>query len=416
MRVKGAGSGRESAVRALSNARLRSSDRGRHPAPAQRLPREASAAASDREQHLRADRPAHPANMARLHRTQDQAVPPGGDEALPSSGRTPPAARSPCSAPRLSARGARPEPPQGHRVRRAPAREAEAQARSSACSSASSSATSRGRAHEGQHRREPADAPVAPHGQRHPRRAASPRPRPGAADGQPRPLPVNGRAVTIPSYRSARDDVIQPVATRRTPRRSSPGFIDVNKGGLPRTGSLVHGDGWRSRSRQPATREDAPVPDPGAAHRRALLEVIRPRDQRAPPDRPASRSPAMRIRWRNLRSTAQQSQPKTRIRWRNFELRVEPTYGNARASIEPFERGFGHTIGNGLRRVLLSSIEGTRGHRRAHRRVRARVRQSSRASTRTSPTSSSTSSASGSSTTATTPITCRIERARARAP
>ena len=27
--------------------------------------------------------------------------------------------------------------------------------------------------------------------------------------------------------------------------------------------------------------------------------------------------------------------------------------------IEPFERGFGHTIGNGLRRVLLSSIEGT---------------------------------------------------------
>ena len=55
-----------------------------------------------------------------------------------------------------------------------------------------------------------------------------------------------------------------------------------------------------------------------------------------------------------------------RIRWRNFELpsRVQPdaesltpTYG--RFIIEPFERGFGHTIGNGLRRVLLSSIEGT---------------------------------------------------------
>lgn len=27
--------------------------------------------------------------------------------------------------------------------------------------------------------------------------------------------------------------------------------------------------------------------------------------------------------------------------------------------IEPFERGFGHTIGNGLRRILLSTIEGT---------------------------------------------------------
>jgi len=55
-----------------------------------------------------------------------------------------------------------------------------------------------------------------------------------------------------------------------------------------------------------------------------------------------------------------------RIRWRNFELpsRVQfdqetltTTYG--RCSVEPFERGFGHTIGNGLRRVLLSSIEGT---------------------------------------------------------
>src|SRR6187397_1936562 len=55
-----------------------------------------------------------------------------------------------------------------------------------------------------------------------------------------------------------------------------------------------------------------------------------------------------------------------RIRWRNFELpskvqpdkdSLTPEYG--RFSIEPFEQGFGHTIGNGLRRVLLSSIEGT---------------------------------------------------------
>ncbi|HKX45575.1 MAG TPA: DNA-directed RNA polymerase subunit alpha [Planctomycetota bacterium] len=55
-----------------------------------------------------------------------------------------------------------------------------------------------------------------------------------------------------------------------------------------------------------------------------------------------------------------------RIRWREFELpsRVEADkeslsgeYG--RFVVEPFERGFGNTIGNGLRRVLLSSIEGT---------------------------------------------------------
>ena len=55
-----------------------------------------------------------------------------------------------------------------------------------------------------------------------------------------------------------------------------------------------------------------------------------------------------------------------RIRWRNFELpsralpereTLSPEYGSF--VIEPFEQGFGHTIGNGLRRVLLSSIEGT---------------------------------------------------------
>jgi len=55
-----------------------------------------------------------------------------------------------------------------------------------------------------------------------------------------------------------------------------------------------------------------------------------------------------------------------RIRWRDFELPtrvlLEPegsnqTYG--RFIVEPFERGFGTTVGNSLRRVLLSSLEGT---------------------------------------------------------
>jgi len=55
-----------------------------------------------------------------------------------------------------------------------------------------------------------------------------------------------------------------------------------------------------------------------------------------------------------------------RIRWRNLEIpsrvvceketRTE-NYGSFIA--EPFERGFGVTVGNSLRRVLLSSIEGT---------------------------------------------------------
>lgn len=55
-----------------------------------------------------------------------------------------------------------------------------------------------------------------------------------------------------------------------------------------------------------------------------------------------------------------------RIKWRGLELpnRVTPdratltdTYG--KFSAEPFERGFGVTVGNSLRRILLSSLEGS---------------------------------------------------------
>lgn len=54
-----------------------------------------------------------------------------------------------------------------------------------------------------------------------------------------------------------------------------------------------------------------------------------------------------------------------RIRWRGLELPHcvisdeavnSPTYG--RFTVEPFERGFGTTVGNSLRRILLSSLEG----------------------------------------------------------
>ncbi|GAX62284.1 DNA-directed RNA polymerase, alpha subunit [Candidatus Scalindua japonica] len=55
-----------------------------------------------------------------------------------------------------------------------------------------------------------------------------------------------------------------------------------------------------------------------------------------------------------------------RIRWREFELpnRVsveKETYTDSYGKFiaEPFERGFGITVGNGLRRILLSSIEGS---------------------------------------------------------
>jgi DNA-directed RNA polymerase subunit alpha len=54
-----------------------------------------------------------------------------------------------------------------------------------------------------------------------------------------------------------------------------------------------------------------------------------------------------------------------RIRWRGLELPTQvvrddaiSTDTYARIAIEPFERGFGTTVGNSLRRILLSSLEG----------------------------------------------------------
>ncbi|MFM9995248.1 MAG: DNA-directed RNA polymerase subunit alpha [Phycisphaerales bacterium] len=54
-----------------------------------------------------------------------------------------------------------------------------------------------------------------------------------------------------------------------------------------------------------------------------------------------------------------------RIRWRGLELpsrvAADPRFRSdvyGKFTVEPFERGFGTTIGNGLRRVLLSSLEG----------------------------------------------------------
>ncbi|MEQ1806310.1 MAG: DNA-directed RNA polymerase subunit alpha, partial [Burkholderiaceae bacterium] len=40
-------------------------------------------------------------------------------------------------------------------------------------------------------------------------------------------------------------------------------------------------------------------------------------------------------------------------------INVEPLGGHrAKVTLEPFERGYGHTLGNALRRVLLSSMVG----------------------------------------------------------
>src|SRR5580700_6806633 len=55
-----------------------------------------------------------------------------------------------------------------------------------------------------------------------------------------------------------------------------------------------------------------------------------------------------------------------RVRWRGLELpskvhseRSTLTDMYGKFHVEPFERGFGMTIGNSLRRILLSSLEGS---------------------------------------------------------
>src|SRR5262245_23331025 len=54
-----------------------------------------------------------------------------------------------------------------------------------------------------------------------------------------------------------------------------------------------------------------------------------------------------------------------RIRWRDFEIpssvicdEASKSANYGRFLVEPFERGFGVTVGNSLRRILLSSLEG----------------------------------------------------------
>jgi len=48
---------------------------------------------------------------------------------------------------------------------------------------------------------------------------------------------------------------------------------------------------------------------------------------------------------------------------------------HARVTLEPLERGFGHTLGNALRRILLSSITGCAVIERRDRGCASRVQR-----------------------------------------
>ena len=52
-----------------------------------------------------------------------------------------------------------------------------------------------------------------------------------------------------------------------------------------------------------------------------------------------------------------QGQVSDLLKPRNIHVETISAY-RARVELEPMERGFGHTLGNALRRILLSSIPG----------------------------------------------------------
>ncbi len=206
---------------------------------------------------------------------------------------------------------------------------------------------------------------------------------------------VNGRKVDIPSFRvkagmrvtlreSSRQIARITEALEALERRSVPRLARAREGG-------VHG---RDQGGADARRHhDA---DPRAAHRRALLALTKPtrvgsgaaKRSRAESSRlDATRRPRnqggfpmqqelIAQNWRQL------------IRPRRLETEADsatPRYG--RFWCEPLERGFGVTLGNALRRVLLSSLRAPRSRRCASTACCTSSRRSP-ASSRTSPTSS----------------------------
>ena len=170
-------------------------------------------------------------------------------------------------------------------------------------------------------------------------------------------ITVNGRRVDIPSYLVRPGDVIRVKnrpkslqlvqAILAEPHRDVPDFLSrVGRPVARRTRAAAAGSRRRVDSRAAPT------------DRRALFQVAEARftglrgQQLA--DLPVSfvesgGLPRMRIRWRGLELPSLSYLPERST--------LTATYGKFMA--EPFERGFGVTIGNSLRRILLSSLEGS---------------------------------------------------------
>ena len=165
-------------------------------------------------------------------------------------------------------------------------------------------------------------------------------------------ITVNGRKVDIPSFRVSENDIIEvressleldPVhrRPRRVRRASGPSVAR----GHP------HPDAHpRALPPGPAGHRHA---GPGAAHRRALLEVTS-WTQGWQTDATPGRTTSHDVIWR---TSAGRTTDVLIAQRPTLSEEVVDDY-RSRFVIEPLEPGFGYTLGNSLRRTLLSSIPG----------------------------------------------------------
>ena len=146
---------------------------------------------------------------------------------------------------------------------------------------------------------------------------------------------INGRRVDIPSYQVKPEDIISIKAGLQRHRDDPAG----DRTGLHRAG-LAAGRPRRAdgESAAPAGALRDLGAGPGAAHRRALLQVVR-----AP-------RPFLKHSIRKELMTTDFQVP------RIIADKADDRSGTF--TIEPLDKGFGYTFGNGLRRVLLSSLGG----------------------------------------------------------
>ena len=303
-----------------------------------------------------------------------------GDEALPQ-GRALLLREVRVHPPPVPARPARPGPHQAERVRRCVCARSRRCAASTACSSGSSAATSseadrrKGRTGEEMlgllERR--LDNVVLPHGLRgHARRGAPARaPQPRAGQRQARQHPE--------LRRRAGDKIEIREASRKIPRSSAPrspaptsarcvSWLEVDRANF--TGTVKGAAGPRGAQR---------ADDPRAVRRRVLLALMRHVVRCSLDQHCGQAADATAAECGSSREPRRSREPRTRRREHAHDstpmispqlARPDPSEGHHRSrprartdfygkfACEPLERGFGITVGNSLRRVLLSSLQG----------------------------------------------------------